>query len=439
MEVAGLALAIPPVLGAFLKIVKSIDDIRAKFKTIPSTMEAIAALCGTVHIDMAHLKSQQFREAILSVPEMTETTMENVEVILLGCKGVLCQIEAYTVQFALAAEQGPVGRKTGLDILQLTRLVWKEPEIKELLLQLRDYKDGIDTIRQICMRYVKKPTHHAICEVLTVCSRSLENIQTQLSQYTSALDILIERSRQSWNTIPSAILPSGHDSLRVSFISHISRFSTTALYINQPCDRQSTTAFDLDYEVANSKLYRRAMVDDARRASLATIRDSLIDSSQFPEERDKDSRERSRAKAIVPRPWDKDEARLRSSTPKWPLYDQQAGITRNFSRPAGSITPNPSDAGAAATSAAAPVGNFSQYSSSVDLGVDRTGPAASSPAHIGRSADSPSKPSSSPPETRLSQTLSPRALSPPRGYKITVLGGGGIDISALALQVSGAT
>jgi hypothetical protein len=94
MEVAGLALAIPPVLGDFLKIIKSIDDIRSKFKTIPSSMEATAALCGTVHIAMAHLKSQQFREALLSVPEMAETAIEHVEVILLGCKGVLCQIEA---------------------------------------------------------------------------------------------------------------------------------------------------------------------------------------------------------------------------------------------------------------------------------------------------------------------------------------------------------
>jgi hypothetical protein len=164
MEVAGLALAIPPVLSAFLKIIKSIDDIRSRFRTIPSSMEATAALCGTVHIAMAHLKSQQFREALLSVPEMTETAIEHVEVILLGCKGVLCQIEAYIVQFAVAA--GPSGHELFFtpSTSQLTRLVWKEPEIKELLLQLRDYKDGIDTIRQICMRYVQKTIHHTICK-----------------------------------------------------------------------------------------------------------------------------------------------------------------------------------------------------------------------------------------------------------------------------------
>jgi hypothetical protein len=80
--------------------------------------------------------------------------MEHVEVLLLGCKGVLCQIEAHTVQFAIAAEKVSMRQRPGLDILQLTRLVWKESEVKDLLAQLRDYKSGIDTIRRICMRYV---------------------------------------------------------------------------------------------------------------------------------------------------------------------------------------------------------------------------------------------------------------------------------------------
>lgn len=151
MEVAGLALAIPPILAGFMKIIKNVDDIRTKYKTIPSSMDAIAAYCGMVHVSMLHLKSQQFQEALLSVPETTAQTMQHIDVLLLGCKGVLCQIEAYTVQFA---EQVSMRQRPGLDILQLTRLVWKEPEIKDLLAQLRDYKDGIDTIRQICMRYV---------------------------------------------------------------------------------------------------------------------------------------------------------------------------------------------------------------------------------------------------------------------------------------------
>jgi hypothetical protein len=154
MEVAGLALAVPPILAGFMKIVKSVDDIRTKYKTIPSSMDAIAAYCGMVHVSMLHLKSQQFQEALLSVPETTAQIMEHVEVLLLGCKGVLCQIEAYTVQFAIAAEQVSMRQRPGLDILQLTRLIWKEPEVKDLLAQLRDYKGGIDTIRQICMRYV---------------------------------------------------------------------------------------------------------------------------------------------------------------------------------------------------------------------------------------------------------------------------------------------
>jgi hypothetical protein len=125
MEVAGLALAIPPILAGFMKIVKSVDDIRTKYKTIPSSMDAVAAYYRTVHLAMLHLKSQQFQEALLSVPETTAQTMEHIEGLLLGCKGVLCRIEAHTVQFAIAAEKVSMRQRPGLNILQLTKLVWK--------------------------------------------------------------------------------------------------------------------------------------------------------------------------------------------------------------------------------------------------------------------------------------------------------------------------
>ena len=71
-----------------MKIVKSIDDIRTKYKTIPSSMDAIAAYCGMVHVAILHLKSQQFQEALLSVSEATANTIDHVEVLLLGCQAV---------------------------------------------------------------------------------------------------------------------------------------------------------------------------------------------------------------------------------------------------------------------------------------------------------------------------------------------------------------
>ena len=286
-------------------------------------------------------------------------------------------------------------------------------------------------------------------------------MQKQLSQYTSALDILVERSRQSWNEVPPAILPSGHESLRFSFISHVGRFSTTALYINQKSDRQPTTAFDFDYEVTNSRIYQRAMADDARRACLATFRVSLADSFQISEEPDKDNHEGFREKATTySHPGVMDEARvalkrvaqmgnsenpdsrweafkhLRSTTPQWPLLDQQPGATRNLSQSCGPITSGPSDAAAATTNPAAPTSNFSQHSSIFDLGL---GPAASLPMRTIKSVDSNPKPLQPPPKIQLPQIRSTRAPSYyPRQYKIAVVGGGGTDKSALVIQVSGA-
>jgi hypothetical protein len=80
----------------------------------------------------------------------------------------------------------------------------------------------------------------------------------------------------------------------------MSRFSTTALYINQDHDRQSITAFDFDYEVINSRIYKHAMADEGRRASIAAFRASFTDSLHVPEEHGEDNLESVREEGIDP-------------------------------------------------------------------------------------------------------------------------------------------
>jgi len=270
-----------------------------------------------------------------------------------------------------------------------------------------------------------------MCENLCHCSQSLESIQTQLSRYTPTLDILLERSRQSWNKDPPLILASRPESLRFSFISHWSRFSTTALYINQDHNRQSITAFDFDYEVVNSRIYEHAMADEGRRASIAAFRVSAAENLRVPEEHGEDNLESVREEETDPRTlgvieaWDtpNQEPQLIGNTEnlescletskhvrsasegrvydrQWPLYDRQPGTAKNFSRP-GRSNASPSTS---------PSTIF---------------PSVTSPSIISPSVASPS----------------PSTTKPARGflreYKIAVIGGG-VDKSSLVIQVSSA-
>jgi hypothetical protein len=172
-----------------------------------------------------------------------------------------------------------------------------------------------------------------MCENSYYCSQSLESIQTQLSRYTPTLDILLERSRQSWNKDPPPIPASRPESLRFSFISHMSRFSTTALYINQDHDRQSITAFDFDYEVVNSRIYKHAMADEGRRASIAAFRASVADSLHAPEEHGEDNLESVREEGTDPHTHGVIEAWDTWDTPNpptmlaWSPFDRVFGFT----------------------------------------------------------------------------------------------------------------
>jgi hypothetical protein len=111
------------------------------------------------------------------------------------------------------------------------------------------------------------------------------------------------------------------------------------------------TAFDFDLEITNSRIYQRAMADDARRASsVGTIRAPIPDRFQIPEERDEDNPEPFPEQATVPRLYDKDVKGLRFPVkPQWPLRDEQPASTRDVSQLSGLISPSPSDAGAVAT------------------------------------------------------------------------------------------
>src|SRR5277367_1018400 len=141
----------------------------------------------------------------------------------------------------------------------------------------------------------------------------------------------------------------------------MSRFSTTALYINQDHDRQSITAFDFDYEVVNSRIYKHAMADEGRRASIAAFRVSVANSLHVPEEHGEGNLESVREEGTDPHTrgvteaWDtpNQEPQLirntenlesRLETPKHVrsasegrVYDRQwllyPGTTKNFSRP----------------------------------------------------------------------------------------------------------
>jgi hypothetical protein len=290
-------------------------------------------------------------------------------------------------------------------------------------------------------------THRTKCENSCYCSQSLESIQTQLSRYTLTLDILLERSRQSWNKDPRLILASRPDSLRFSFISHTSRFSTTALYINQDHDRQSITAFDFDYEVVNSRIYKHAMADEGRRASIAAFRASVAGSLHVPEEHGEDNLESIREEGTDPHTrgvteaWDtpNQEPQLigntknlefRLETPKhvcsasegrvydqqWLLYDRQPGVAKNFSRPGRSIE-SPSK---------------SPSTSPLIIIPPVPSPSTTSPSVTSPSTTSPSVASPSPSTTKFATKL-------PREYKIAVIGGGGVGKSSLVIQVGSAT
>lgn len=251
----------------------------------------------------------------------------------------------------------------------------------------------------------------------------MESIQAQLSHYTSTLDILLERSRQSWNRDPSLIQDSRPNSLRFSFISETSQFSTTALYMNQDYNRQSTIAFDFDYEVVNSKTYKQAMADKRRRASIAAFRVSVADSAHILEEHHDES-----LKSVGEEEPSTD-AHTESEAWNTPNQDQLLIVETKKSD--------------SRLEDSKKIGNLSksyEYNQQRRL-YDQPPEAIKNISQLGRSEEA----SSSPPRSTTSLSIASRPQSMgsgatkfPREYTIAVLGGGGVDKANLVIKVSSA-
>src|ERR1700760_3728630 len=96
MEFVGLALAIPPLLSGFLKIISYAEDFQTRFHAAPDAMASIIAQCSTMHIAMKRLQSLNFSHAEPSQHER-EKLLQNIEIMITGCSRILARLEEVLV------------------------------------------------------------------------------------------------------------------------------------------------------------------------------------------------------------------------------------------------------------------------------------------------------------------------------------------------------
>jgi hypothetical protein len=144
-QIAGLVLAITPLLLGCKKVIKIIQDVRTKCKTAPLTMISIATECSTVSTALSQLQ-------FLSQGEGREHIMHSIEASILGCTLTLSVLEEYIMGLQSSIEDSILKATNQAGMMAKAMVVWKEDEMKELLQQLQSHQINLKILLTVLQR-----------------------------------------------------------------------------------------------------------------------------------------------------------------------------------------------------------------------------------------------------------------------------------------------
>jgi hypothetical protein len=163
MEVAGAAFPITPLLTTCTKIVTILHNVGKKFKRAPLMMTSIATECSLIHVALAQLRSFDWSSVSAYADGRQEQMTRVTESIILGCTLTLSVIEEYAIELQDYVDGSPLSPTEQMGIMARVRVLWKEEEMRELLLQLRGYQTGLTNLIRAAHEYDSFQTTATLC------------------------------------------------------------------------------------------------------------------------------------------------------------------------------------------------------------------------------------------------------------------------------------
>jgi hypothetical protein len=146
MEFAGAAFSIAPLVSTCQKIVDILRNVAQKFKRAPLMMTSIQAECNLIINALEHLRNFEWSSLEQSEDDRLEQMTRCAETIILGCTLSLSVIEEYAAELQEYVEGAKLSPTEQMGIMARVRVLWREDEMRELLLQLRGYQTALTNL-----------------------------------------------------------------------------------------------------------------------------------------------------------------------------------------------------------------------------------------------------------------------------------------------------
>lgn len=109
-------------------------------------MTSIATECSLIHVALAQLRNFDWAGVSSCGDGRLEQLTRSTEAIILGCTLTLSVIEEYAIEVQTYVDGAHLSPTEQMGIMARVRLLWKEEEMRELLLQLRGYQTGLTNL-----------------------------------------------------------------------------------------------------------------------------------------------------------------------------------------------------------------------------------------------------------------------------------------------------
>jgi hypothetical protein len=165
MEIAGIHLAIGPLLSGCCKIITTINDLHQSYKFMPMTLATIVSTCNVTKITLCQLDSH-FVEDVDTIKNVNQDLLEQFDGIKIGCTMTLSLLEKH-VTALLDVDSSDIPLKAQQTSKKgKWKALYNESDMKELLGQLKDNNALLNTILNILQRCVEASAD-VRCSLLT--------------------------------------------------------------------------------------------------------------------------------------------------------------------------------------------------------------------------------------------------------------------------------
>jgi hypothetical protein len=284
MEFAGAAYSIAPLVSTCQKIVDILRHVGQKFKRAPLMMTSIAAECTLIIDALEHLRNFEWSTLESQEDGRLEQMTRCAETIILGCTLGLSVIEEYASELQEYVEGSKLSPTEQMGIMARVRVLWKEDEMRELLLQLRGYQTALTNLLRAAHEWVLIDWRQTIADL------SSDDDEDIIATVLQSLKSLLHRSRTSRSRKPLSVRSAMQQSVAYTNLARgpsqrlLAKASITSSSGTKSYEAQGVSATTADlYDRAASATASRDPISDRSRKKRPVFTPLNMDDDNLPE------------------------------------------------------------------------------------------------------------------------------------------------------------